>query len=207
MRNLGTYELEEDAARAFDKVTRILGRSCLNFPNSDAAEIHGPRSEDADKAVAAVIDHARTIVAAGGNNKTSIYIGVSKDKGCPKIPWQSMIMVSSRNVGFFRSLSMRAHKHAHTCARSRAHARVRACTCIYSRTRTHTHTHTHSSTTRTTALEVTQLRQTRRRHGTRLRESSGIVSTSRTFEKSRARGRRVRTRESRTPSGRPTLLC
>jgi len=142
MRNLGTYELEEDAARAFDKVARVLGRSDLNFPNSDALEIHGPRSEGADKAVAAVIDHARTFVAAGGKNHTSIYIGVSKDKRGPKNPWQSMIMVSSRNVGSFRSLSMRAHKHAHTCARSRAHARVRACTCIYSRTRTHTHTHT-----------------------------------------------------------------
>ena len=60
---LGTYELEEDAARAYDKVARILGRSGLNFPNSDALEIHGPRSEGADKGVAAAVEAARAFVA------------------------------------------------------------------------------------------------------------------------------------------------
>ena len=74
-RNLGTYELEEDAARAFDKVARILGNSNLNFPNSDAVRIHGPRSVGADKAVAAAVEAARTFVAAGGNNQISAYIG------------------------------------------------------------------------------------------------------------------------------------
>ena len=74
-RYLGAYELREDAARAFDKVARVLGRSGLNFPNSDAVEIHGPRSEGADELVAAAVEAARTFVAAGGNNQISAYIG------------------------------------------------------------------------------------------------------------------------------------
>ena len=49
LRNLGSYELKEDAARAFDKVARILGVRDVNFPNSDALEINGPRSNPATK--------------------------------------------------------------------------------------------------------------------------------------------------------------
>ena len=106
MRSLGSYELQEDGARAYDKVARILGKVArilgqLNFPNSGAVEIYGPRSEGADKAVAAAVKEAKTFVAAGGNNQTSTYIGVTKIKSSPKNPWQSMIMVSSRNVGSF----------------------------------------------------------------------------------------------------------
>ena len=63
-KSLGTYELEEDAARAFDKVTRILGRSGLNFPNSDGLEITGPRSKYADEAVAAAVEAAITFVVS-----------------------------------------------------------------------------------------------------------------------------------------------
>ena len=100
MRNLGTYELEEDAARAVDKVARILGRTYLNFPNSDALEVTGWRSEGADKAVAAAVEAARTFVAAGGTViQTSIYLGVSKDEQCPKKTWRSQITVSSKSVG------------------------------------------------------------------------------------------------------------
>ena len=93
-RNLGSYELEEDAARACDKVARILGRSDLNFPNSEALEINGWRSEGADKAVAATVEAARTFMAAGGKNQTANYLGVNKIKGSHKNPWQSQIYVS-----------------------------------------------------------------------------------------------------------------
>ena len=80
-RALGTYELQEDAARAVDKVARILGRSYLNFPISDGLEINGPRSEGADEAVTAAVEAARTFMAANGKvSQTSTYTGVSKDK-------------------------------------------------------------------------------------------------------------------------------
>ena len=104
-RHLGTYELEEDAARAYDKVARILGRSDLNrldlnFPNSDGLEINGPRSEGADEALAAAVEDARTFAAAGREvNHSSIYIGVSYKESCKKNPWQSRIKVSSKTVG------------------------------------------------------------------------------------------------------------
>ena len=101
-RYLGAYELQEDAARAFDKVARVLGRSGLNFLNSDTLEIHGPRSEGADDAVAAAVEAARTFVAAGGNNQSSIYVGVHKifdqSKSNLKNPWQSQIRVRSKTV-------------------------------------------------------------------------------------------------------------
>ena len=100
-RALGTYELEEDAARAQDKVARILGHTDLNFPNSDAVEIHGPRSVGADKALAAAVEAARTFVEAGGKNQDSIYIGVSKEKGSSRNPWKSQITVSSKTVDDF----------------------------------------------------------------------------------------------------------
>ena len=185
-RNLGTYELEEDAARAHDKVARILGRSGLNFPNSDALEITGPRSEGADKAVAGAVEAARSFVAAGGHNQSSIYIGVSTVKSRKTNPWQSHIWVSSKNCGVHLT-------NRHTCTHALIHP--------------HAHTHTRSSTKSNTTWEITHLRQMRPRHGTWLRQSSGIVSTSRSLEKSRARGPWVRSRQWRTPSRRPMLLC
>ena len=126
LRALGTYELQEDAARAYDKVARILGRlETLNFPNSDALEISGSRSKDADKAVAAGVEAARTFMAAGGNKQTSVYIGVCNRqkyvkknplKNPPKNPWASQVEVSSQNVGGIRSA------HTPTCTRTPMHA-------------------------------------------------------------------------------------
>ena len=79
-------------------VARILGRSDLNFPNSDAVEITGPRSEGANEAVAAAVEDARAFVAAGGNNQTSIYIGVYRDMKSSRPHWKSQIKVSSKSV-------------------------------------------------------------------------------------------------------------
>ena len=109
---LGTYELEEDAARAFDKVARILGKG-LNFPKSDALEINGSRTEGADEAVAVAVEAAQKFVAAGGyNQKTSVYIGVSKGKANKINPWRAQIMVSS-GIGSVRTCTC-AHKYTHT---------------------------------------------------------------------------------------------
>ena len=103
-------------------MARILGRSALNFPNSDAAEIHGPRSEDADKAVAAVIDHARTFVAANGKvSRTSVYIGVSKNNSSHRNPWQSQIQVSPKPGGGGIGAA-HTHTHTHTHARTHTHS-------------------------------------------------------------------------------------
>ena len=120
VRYLGSYELQEDAARAFDQVARILGRSGLNFPNSDALEIHGWRSEGADKAVAAAVEAARSFVAANGKeSQTSMYTGVSKVKSCKTCPWMSYIRVSCKKRlskiwgAFYQHALMRALMHAH----------------------------------------------------------------------------------------------
>ena len=45
MRHLGSYDDVADAARAFDRVARVLGRP-LNFSGNDGVEVaEGPRSE------------------------------------------------------------------------------------------------------------------------------------------------------------------
>ena len=52
-----------------------------NFPDSNALVINGPRSEGADKAVAAAVEDANKFVAANEKvNQGSTYIGVNKDK-------------------------------------------------------------------------------------------------------------------------------
>ena len=58
---LGTYDDEADAARAFDRVASILGRP-LNFLEEDESEIVGPRSEGADQAVAEAVQAAVTFM-------------------------------------------------------------------------------------------------------------------------------------------------
>ena len=111
-RFLGTYELEEDAARAHDKVARILGRG-LNFPNSDALDIIGPRPESADKAVAVAVEAAQKFKAAGGSKQTSVYVGISKDKRNKTNPWKAKIEVSSRVA------SVRTYACVHTTTTNR----------------------------------------------------------------------------------------
>ena len=75
-------------------------------------EITGPRSEGADKAVAAAVEAAKVFVAAGGNNQTSIYTGVSKisKNRNEKNIWRSEIRVSSeqnsKNMGYIVSALM-----------------------------------------------------------------------------------------------------
>ena len=60
-RKLGNYDDEADAARAFDRVARVLGRP-LNFPEDDESDIVGPRSEGADQAVATAMETAKTFL-------------------------------------------------------------------------------------------------------------------------------------------------
>ena len=59
MHHLGTYDDEADAARAFDRVARVLCRP-LNFPEDNESEIVGPRSEAADQAVVTAVEAAET---------------------------------------------------------------------------------------------------------------------------------------------------
>ena len=58
---LGTYDDEADAARAFDRVARLLGRP-LNLPEEDESETIGPSSEGADQAVSEAIKAAETFL-------------------------------------------------------------------------------------------------------------------------------------------------
>ena len=80
-RHLGTYELEEDAARVFDKVARILGKD-LNFPTSDTLDINGWRSERADEMVTAVVKEANEFVEWRCNLLDDPF-GLDKDPGAP----------------------------------------------------------------------------------------------------------------------------
>ena len=57
--HLGTYDDEADAARAYDRVARVLGRP-LNFPEENESQIVGPRSEGADQAVVTAGEAAKT---------------------------------------------------------------------------------------------------------------------------------------------------
>ena len=65
---LGTYDDEADAARAFDRVASILSRP-LNFPEEDESEIVGSRSEGADKAVAVAVKAAEKFLGASDKAK------------------------------------------------------------------------------------------------------------------------------------------
>ena len=70
MHHLGSYDDEADAARAFDRVARVLGRS-LNFPEDDESEIVGPRSEAADQAVATAVEAAKVFLGTDKAKKAA----------------------------------------------------------------------------------------------------------------------------------------
>ena len=67
---LGYYDDEADAARAFDRVARVLGRP-LNFSEDDESEIDGPRSEGADQAVATAVEAAKTFLGTDKGKKAA----------------------------------------------------------------------------------------------------------------------------------------
>ena len=62
--SLGNYEIEKDAARAYDEVARALGRP-LNF--AKPGKIIGQTSKGADKRVADAVKAANALVL--GNSK------------------------------------------------------------------------------------------------------------------------------------------
>ena len=70
MHYLGNYDDEADAARAFDRVARVLGRR-LNLPEDDESDIVGPRSEGADEAVAAAVEAAKTFLGTDKAKKAA----------------------------------------------------------------------------------------------------------------------------------------
>ena len=67
---LGMYDDKADAARAFDRVARVLGRP-LNFPEDDESDIVGPRPEGADQAVAAAMEAAKTLLGTDKAKKAA----------------------------------------------------------------------------------------------------------------------------------------
>ena len=93
--NLGLYQSEKDAARAFDKVASVLGRP-LNFPGEEAVDIAGWRSKGCDEAVADAVEAAKTFMASGGNNQASRYIGVNQATHAETNPWQARIKVTGQ---------------------------------------------------------------------------------------------------------------
>ena len=68
--HLGTYDDEADAARAFDRVARVLGRP-LNFSEDDESDIVGPRSEGADQAVTTAMEAAKTLLGTDKAKKAA----------------------------------------------------------------------------------------------------------------------------------------
>ena len=70
MHHLGTYDDEADAARAFDRVARVLGRP-VNFPEDDDSDIDGPRSEGADQAVVTAMEAAKTFLVTDKAKKAT----------------------------------------------------------------------------------------------------------------------------------------
>ena len=64
------YDDKANEARAFDRVARVLGRP-LNFPEDDASEIVGPRSEGADQAITTAMEAAKTLLGTDKAKKAA----------------------------------------------------------------------------------------------------------------------------------------
>ena len=79
MHRLGNYDDEADAARAFDRVARVLGRR-PNFPEDDESDIVGPRSEGADQAVATALQAAKSFLNTSGKAKAAERVAEVKTK-------------------------------------------------------------------------------------------------------------------------------
>ena len=67
---LGTYDDEADAARAYDRVARVLGRS-INFLEENESETVGPRSEGTNQAVTTAMEAAKTFLGADKAKKAA----------------------------------------------------------------------------------------------------------------------------------------
>ena len=77
---LGTYDDEADAARAFDRVARVLGRP-LNFSGNDGVEVaEGPRSEGADQLVAHAVEAAEVFMDKQAAEKAKKVAECAKSK-------------------------------------------------------------------------------------------------------------------------------
>ena len=86
--NLGSFDDEADAARAFDRVARVLGRS-LNFAGNDGVEVVGPRSEGADQLVADAVEAAKIFMdkrAAPAVDRANTSKAAKKNKVRERIP-------------------------------------------------------------------------------------------------------------------------
>ena len=70
MHYLGNYDDEANAARAYDRVARVLGRP-LNFPEENESQIVGLRSEGADQAVATAVEAAKTFLGTDKAKKAA----------------------------------------------------------------------------------------------------------------------------------------
>ena len=81
---LGSYDDEADAARAFDRVARVLGRP-LNFSGNDGVEVaEGPRSEGADQSVANAVEAAKRYMDKRAAEKAKRWQSAqNRNRNCP----------------------------------------------------------------------------------------------------------------------------
>ena len=102
---LGNYDDEADAARAYDRVARVLGRP-LNFPEENESEIVGPRSEAADQAVATAMEAAKTFLGTDEAKKAAERAAEVHSQKATSVAWtlgtSNRKSHNSRPDGIFR---------------------------------------------------------------------------------------------------------